>query len=320
LTLRTIPIQVTVASSTAADNIERVINTVKLYRGADLIDSVSGDAGYQFTSGSESTSTSGTACADTNDATNDKCTFYFSNLANPGNMITAGSEAEFRVVVDLKAQSNYAEGTTIQAALVNADVISSDDFSVQDANGDQLTDANSSIRVGSAVGEVMTLRVNGVQVTMGATTYTEVTDSGNVTQVTYTIPLTVTAFGNTLYMGQTADYETDPSTMDNQAAVSFELQSSTAPTTGLESGSVTSTFSCNATLEGGTGYRLDSGVAKSCTLQVILTTPPGGTPGSYRVAVEAAQTYTDAALTAGEAIQLLLPVQNYQTGYRYIAS
>ncbi len=148
-------------------------------------------------------------------------------------------------------------------------------------------------------------------------TYESISDSGSTTQVTYTIPLRVTAFGDTLYLGLSADYEADD--IDDGLAFAFELQDSSAPTTGLEDGTVSSTLSCNASVQGGTAYRLDEGVTKNCTLQVIHTTP-GTNDSSYRVAVTQVQVYTDAALTTGEMIQTLDPIQDFQTGYRFISS
>ncbi len=209
LTIRKVPVQITISSGTAGDDLEDVVNTVKLMQGGNVVDTVDGSSGYQFTAGSESTSTSGTACTTGGSAADDLCTFYFSNLSAPYNAVASGATAEYSVVVDLKSQANYDAGTTITASFPNVDVLSSDDYSVQDMNGDQLTDASSSVRVGSAVGETMTLRVNGVNTVMGTPSYSQTTDTnGLVTSVTYTIPVTVTSFGNTLYIGQSAQLAT----------------------------------------------------------------------------------------------------------------
>jgi peptidoglycan hydrolase-like protein with peptidoglycan-binding domain len=311
LTVKKIPVQVTISSTTGADNVEAILNSIKLMQGANVVDTVSGDAGYVFTAGSESTSTSGTACDST--AGHDTCTFYFSNLSAPYNTISAGSTAEYSVVAELKAQSNYAAGSTISASLPNVDVLSSDDFSIQDMNGDQLTDASSTIRVGSAVGETMTLRVNGVNVVMGTTSATRTTNtSGDVTSVTYTIPVAVTAFGNTLYVGQSAQLATTAT-----ASNAFSLVAETAAAPNTESTSATTSItlsSSDATIETN-GFRLDSGTTKHFTITVTMTAATDNT--SIRFRLDQIRTFTEGALVNATNADLL-PVTNYRTGYEYI--
>lgn len=196
------------------------------------------------------------------------------------------------------------------------DVTGTDQTDVEDSNGDVVVAGD---RTGSAVGEAQMFYSTGVAVDMGSVTYESITDSGNTTQVTYNIPLTVTAFGDTRYVGLSAEYEADAGAVNDDLALAFELQDSTAPSTGLENGTVSSTFTCSATVEGGTAYRLDEGDAVSCTLQVIHTTP-GTASRSYRVQVNEFQTYTDAALNTAELIQTLTPIEDFQTGYKFITS
>jgi hypothetical protein len=297
-----------------------MINTVKLYNGTTLIDSVDGSAALLLTGGT-TINTSGTACASLS------CGYLFTNLSNPGNVINSGTTSEFSVVVDLKqVTGNYVEGNTLTASLANADALLTTNLSVLDSNGDQLT-AGSTYRIGSAIGNVMTTRVNGVNVVQGTPTITQVTDNaGIITAVTYNIPLTVTAFGQTLYTGQAAELAAAASgTGASAKAFSFALQEAAAPATDLVAAptatAVTSTLSSSdATIEG-SGFRLDSGTAKHFTMQVIVSCTAascaGATTGNYRVHSVTVRTATDSALTA-PTNQTLLPNQSYQTGFNKI--
>ena len=330
LTLRKIPIQITLAPQVIADDVVNVINTVKLMRGANVIDTLDGSSGTRFTSGSASTPT-GTACGDGNGTPDDFCSFQFINLSSPDNTIALGDTAEFSVVVDLKAQSNYTVGATLTAALANADVLLAANLSVQDTNGDQLA-ANSTVRVGSAVGNVMTLRVNGLQATMGTAAVVTTVRGGNtnptdVIRATYTIPVTLSSFGQTLYVGQTGVYAAAAALTGISAnTVSFGIQKASAPTATTNAGNLdtnvavtASAFTCNGPIEGTVGaYRLDSNATVSCTLTVTLNNTTGNaalaTEG-YRVQLNDVRFFTANDLTTGAANQTLVPTNSYQTGY-----
>ena len=334
LTLRKIPVQITVSSGTAADDVTNVINTLKLMSGGNVIDTVDGSAGYQFTAGNAS-DFSGTACTDSASANDDTCAFAFSNLSNPYNMIASGATAEFSVVADFKAQSNYGTGTTVTAALANADALLTANFSVNDANGDQLT-AGATYRVGGAVGNVMTLRVNGLQVAVGNATISKTVRGGNtaysgdIIRATYSIPVTLQSFGQTLYVGQGAIYAAAATgTTTTAKALGFGIEKASAPTTTVNSGALDTnvsvasslpTFTCSAPTEGTyDAYRIDSGATPvNCTLTVTLTNTGAGATAateSYRVQLNDVRFFTSNDLTAGAANQSLLPTSSYQTDY-----
>ncbi len=302
---------------TGAADVRNVINTVKLYRDGNLVDSLDGSTVCEIAG----TSVDLDDC--TSIATPTAVGYVFSNLSDPYNKIASGITATYSVVVDLKGTDsgdNYVEGTVLSASFTNGDVVSATDlaFSVQDMNGDQLT-RTSTYRVGSAVGNVMTLQVNGVQVTMGAATVTTVTDNGDTTQVTWSIPLTATAFGNTLYVGQAAllaDVATGTTTSAKAFSYSFEDSSSPALHVNSCTSCVTTLSSSDALVEGN-GFRLDSGAARHFTLSVTMITPTTAT-ASYRVVVNQIRSFTESTLTSGAANQDLVPEQSYQTGYTYI--
>jgi peptidoglycan hydrolase-like protein with peptidoglycan-binding domain len=309
MTVRKIPVQI---SSTTA-NVSSIINTLKLYRGANLVDSVDGGSDYEVTGGAIDID-------DTTIATGTTVGYLFGNMSDPYNKIAAGETVEFSVVADIKqVTGNYSEGDTLTASVDSDDVISTTDlaFSINDVNGDQLT-RTSAYRVGSAVGQIQTLRVNGVNTVMGATSTSKTTDTnGNVTSVTYTIPVAVTAFGQTLYMGQTAQVATSM-TSTNAFAVVFE--NSSAPTTSVVTSMTNSITlsSVDADIESN-GFRLDSGTTKNFVIKVTLT-DPAVYNSSYRVRVAQIQTWTNGALTTGNSISNLLPQVDYRTGYELINS
>ncbi len=311
LTLRKIPIQIV-----GTQNVSAIVNTIKLYRDGNLVDSLDGSNGFVVNTALNTPVAGFPAGAITSTATTGATTtgYVFSNLSDPYNKITTGTSAEFSVVVDLKgtnANAQYNAGDTLVASLTNADVQLASNFSVQDSNGDQLA-SNTSVRVGSAVGSVMTLLVNGVNIVMGSPSITTVTDAGLVKQVTYNIPVSVTAIGNTSYFGQTVQKS---ATATGTNAFAFVFQDSAAPTSDLTTGTSSSTFSCNASLESG-AYRLDSGSTKTCTIQVTLTNGPTANH-SFRVALKQVQTFAEAGLLTSS-VQTLLPVESYQTGYQII--
>ena len=321
LTLRKVPIQV---SSTTAP-VGSIINTIYLYQGTNLVDSMSGSQFCDMTGNTIDT----TDCTTGLTATT-LVGYLFDNLASPYNVITAGSTVEYTVTADLKQVStNYAEGDTLTASFTNADALNTSltDFSVLDTNGDQLT-TGSTYRIGSAVGNIQTLRINGVNVVMGTPTYVSTsrggtgTGSADTVDVVYTIPLTVTSFGQTLYAGQTA---AAAATAGGTEAVDYGFNLSTAPST-LTSYSApathitvgASTLSSSDALIEGSGYRLDAGTPKHFTLTVELNSI-GATAGAAkvnaRVALNTFQTWTDSGLSVGAAVQTLLPAQSYKTGY-----
>jgi hypothetical protein len=306
LKLRKVPVQIT--STTAG--VASIINTVKLFAGSTLLDSVDGGSDYELASGAIDID-------DTTIATTTSVGYLFANIGDY--TIPAGSTVEFSVVADLKKadDTNYSAGDTLTASFANLDVVSGTDlaFSVNDVNGDQLT-RTSTYRVGSAIGEIQTLRVNGVNVVMGTTSISKTEDqNGNITSVTYTIPVAVTAFGDTLYMGQTAQVNTSMTSTNAFAAV---FENASAPTTGVSSSmtnSVTLSTS-NASIETN-GYRLDSGATRNFTVTVNLT-DPAVYNASYRVRLDKIQTWTNAAITAGSSLNSLLPQVNYRTGFQNI--
>lgn len=216
-------------------------------------------------------------------------------------------------VADIESGS-FDEGTNLSASLTSTLVAttgsSAGALDVEDSNGDQLVTGD---RSGSAVGNTITFRSTGVNTVMGTPTYERTTDTnGLVTSVTYTIPVAVTSFGNTLYMGQSAQLAT-AATASN--AFALVLETAAAPNTESVSAATSITLSTtDATVESN-GYRLDDGVTKHFSVKVTMTAATDNT--SIRFRLDTIRTSTTAALVSSTNSDLL-PVTDYRTDFQYI--
>ncbi len=309
LTLRKVPIQV-VAS---ADGVGKIISTLKLYKDGTVVDSVDATSGeYTVTSGAITSTNAASATATT-------AGYFFSNISSPYNVIKAGTTAEFVIKADVKSQSsNYTAGDTLTASFTNADAITTN-FSVLDGSGNQLT-TGSTYRVGSAVGNVQTLLINGVNVVMGTATMSQPTYSGSgatkTASASWTIPVTVTAFGQTLYVGQTVQLAST-ATASNAFAVTF-FDGATPTTADTTSSATLSMTTSDATLESN-GYRLDSGTAKHFTLTVLMTAPATA-DHQYGAWIQQIRTFTSSDIGTGAANQSLVPATSFKTGIQQVHS
>ncbi len=231
--------------------------------------------------------------------------------------VSAESTVTGTIYADLNdIDTGFAEGDTLTAAITSSLVTttgsSAGALDIEDSNGDQVATGD---RSGSATGNVLTFRSTGVNAVMGTPSYSRTTDTnGKITSVTYTVPVAVTAFGNTLYMGQSAQFATT-ATASNAFAITFE--NAAAPTTALTSSSTQSITlsSSNATIETN-GFRLDDGTTKNFTITVNLT-DPNAYDASFRVRLAQARTFTEAWLSTGTN-STLLPQTDYRTGFELI--
>jgi hypothetical protein len=171
---------------TQTATVASMINTIKIYKDGQFVDSLDGGAG---TAVSGTIQSSG-ACTTT-------CGFEFSNLSDPYNKIAADTTSTYTVVVDLKGLTggNYLSGNILTASFVNGDIQLPANFSIQDVNGDQLV-SGSTVRVGSAIGNTQTLLTTGALVTYVSSSYTAY-DPGGPTDGTVSLTFTVKAFGDT---------------------------------------------------------------------------------------------------------------------------
>lgn len=166
-----------------------------------------------------------------------------------------------------------------------------------------------------------TIAPSDLRVVMGQATIASNTNmAGQVTSATYNIPLTVTSYGGTKYIGQTAQFA---ATTTGTNAFSYALNASTAPATDIvaqpNGTTITSALSSSDASIEGQGFRLDDSATKHFTLTVMIQSNPAiGIPANYRVHVNDIRTFTNDMLTNGSIIQALLPYSSYQTAYAHI--
>jgi hypothetical protein len=165
-------------------------------------------------------------------------------------------------------------------------------------------------------------RIADLKVVMGTPSYNRTTNAnGQVTSVTYTIPLTVTPTGSDLYLRQAA---TLGETVVTSSAFAFVFQNSINPTVSdrISSGSWTVSSSDAPEVTSTTpilsGFRVDDGSTKHFTLTVTLTSPSMAN-SSYRIALKQFQAFTTLNMFTQDSIKtLLIPAESYRTDYQFI--
>lgn len=207
--------------------------------------------------------------------------------------------------------SDFDDGDQIKADYTTTNVTNS---TIELDNGNQDTVSN---RSGSVAGEQQTLRSTGASVVMGnaTTSYTGPAYSGDVSnKAIFNIPLTVTAFENTLYTGQSLQAAA-AGAITGTNALSFTVNDSATPTTQdttTATGGITTTISSSATVSG-SAWILPAGQSRTFNVQVIIT---GATAAkNYRVQMNDLKFFTDAALSTGATIQNLVPMASFQSPF-----
>ncbi|MEK7564201.1 MAG: hypothetical protein AAB510_01355, partial [Patescibacteria group bacterium] len=240
--------------------------------------------------------------------------------------IDAGDTISFTVSADMNdiedsgaATTDFDAGDQLTISLTTTNRAS---IVAENEQGDQLTDSTE--MTGSATGNAMTFRTEGVNVVMGTPTYEAVTHStsGDTLTVKYTIPVTVTAFGNTLYMGQQAQFAAT-ATASNSFALVFE--NSSTPTTADVTSSAVVALSTSDALVSSNGYILDEDDAKHFTLEVTQTVPGllgAVSAGNYRVRLDELRVFTGAGLESSATASNidLLPTSSFRTAFKYLTS
>lgn len=206
-------------------------------------------------------------------------------------------------------QSGFNEGDWLMAFIPHDALLATP---VIDINRDLLPDSS---KIGAAFAEMVIFRTKGVTVKMSDATFEKTTSTdGSVTSVTYTIPVAVTSFGSTLYIGQSAQLSSFVSGT-NAFAVTFRNRADSLVDDILSSGVVTIT-SVDAPTEG-QGFRLDDGATKHFVIKATLITPHA-LNSNYCVQLKEIQVFANANLTNGAIVSNLLPENNFRTGYQFI--
>lgn len=215
---------------TSDNNLNDVVQTVKLMKGSTVLKSKT-----------LSTGTYGTVTFD-----------------NVNQTISKDSTASYSIVVDLKGDTAYPDGTT----LIASTTVSGWDAS--DSNGDTVTPS------AVALGNTQTLTATGISVAKGnITTSTTVglTTKGDTTQ--YSIPFTVTAGDNDVFVGATT-----------ATGVTYATTtSSTASSTGTATTNLTASLPGTVSGDVAGAFKVPAGTSRTFTLNVSFTATATGYTG-----------------------------------------
>ncbi len=245
INLRRLPVTLSVAGSASIPS--NIVNTVRLYDAS----------GNQLDSQPVVVTTVGGA---------QTITFQNLNVNIPVNSTS---------VFTVKADFNTVNGTTFPAGESAAVSVSSSNvgnIQAYDSGNNQLTNASTVTLTGSTQGNNVSMYVNGINVTSNGTPSVNVAQPGGTQShslVTYTIPFSVTAFGNVAYLPSVAAAATSASAAN---AIQFCVDATTACAaagTGVIQYSGNDTFLANNA--GGT-YQLPIGQTKNFNL--IITYAP----------------------------------------------
>jgi hypothetical protein len=230
-------------------------------------------------------------------------TFGLNTKLNYG--ISSNQTVKFEVKADINdiensgvASSDFDNGDKAKVSVDSATMI------VELDNASQDTVSNKS---GSVTGNDMTFMSTGVQVTMGTMTSSATANNlGEILSRTITLPVTVKALDETVYLDDVAENAATPSGTQSFA---FTFEDSTGATKVIANSVV---LQSNASTEGN-GYRLDAGTEKTFTFTIIANGTTGHAQKLYRIQLNDVKTYSDAALTAGATVQDLTPVSSFET-------
>lgn len=256
-----IPVTVTVTNSgSGSTNAGSLINTLRLYNAS----------GVQLDSETVPASAAPTV------------TFQNLNLSIP-----SGSTQVFTI----KGDVNSIDGTVVIAgATARVDVSSTNVGNIQayDSNNNVLNNTTSNILLGSTTGSTVTFYVNGIQVTNSASTGSNYGGSATAsapggtqshTTLGFTIPFSVTAFGQNAYVPSTA---TAASSASAAHTIQFCLDTPTGTCQAVGTGVISYNGSDNLTVDGSGNYLIPVGQTKNFTLQVTYTATAAG---SYRASL-----------------------------------
>lgn len=222
---------------TSDDNLSDVVNTVYLMKGSTVIKSKT-----------LSTGTSG-----------------FVTFTTVNQTLAKDATDNYTLVVDLKGDSLYADGTTLIASTTITG------WDVVDANGASVSPS------AAAVGNTQTLTGTGISVAKGTPSFVTtvgLTTAGDSTQ--YTLPFTVTAGDNDVFIGSVVTRATTPSA--SAGGVNF---ATTTSSTEAVTGTATTNFSAANVVTGDVAgaFKVLAGTSRTFTLNVSFTATSTGYTG-----------------------------------------
>ncbi|NNM83852.1 hypothetical protein HKL94_01365 [Candidatus Parcubacteria bacterium] len=193
-------------------------------------------------------------------------TYGVVTFSNVNQTIPEGSTQNYTITADLKPDVAYADGTTLVASSTTSG------WDVSDANGSSITPSS------AVVGYTQTLTATGMSAAVGTPTATTATCSisGCYDSATLTIPFTVTAGDNTLYIGGVA------ANSATSIAGDVTYGTTTTSTSGATS-QPTAALSASGSINGdvaGSYYVVNAGTSRTFTLTMLYsaasTTPSSG--------------------------------------------
>lgn len=225
--------------------------------------------------------------------------------------LDAGETYEFEVRVDFqKATGSFASGTTIDVDVSNGDISSTSKWVIEDENGDTVAAGN---RSGSGSADAHTLVTEGVQIKLGTTSATQVTDA-NSTAANYgkfVMEVQVTSIGDDIYVLETAASSSVALTSSGLQYI-FETSAGQAVTASTTSG--TFTHKSGGTVDG-SSIRINAG--QTATFEFVGTFDPT-TGGQHRARVIGMGFGTTNSGTGSS--QTASPASDYRTGYTFISN
>ncbi len=211
--------EIPVTLAVSAGGVANTFNRVSLYQGSTLLDSKSVGA------------TGSTTVFDDLDLTIDA-----------DDTVTLTVKADFNDI-----GTGFAAGQTASTSISSTNA---DNIDAEDEAGDSLTSSDIS---GSASGNTMTFRTNGIEVDLTSITESNNSDA-NPDIGTYTFKFKVTAFGNDVFLSAT-------STSGETNAIVYTLTGAT-----VSSSTLTSTAD-----ESGSAFEVNEGDTEDFTLTVVAT-------------------------------------------------
>ena len=195
--------------------------------------------------------------------------------------INEGDEVTFTVSADINdLDSNFEAGDTIKAELLAYTV---DDIDADDEQGDAISNADAT---GTALGEEVSFYETGIMVTDFSSDVTNYVDDGSDDDTgEFTMSFKVTAFGGTVYVGDTASATTATSIPDSvvvSGAIRYRLTDSGTATADDQATDVNFSEADGADDSANGNIALEEGESAVITLTVTQTNDSIEDDGIYR--------------------------------------
>jgi hypothetical protein len=235
---------------TSDNNLNDVISTVKLMHGSTVLSSKTVGTG---------------TCGAT------QC-YQVVTFDNVNQTISKDSTESYSIVADFKGDASYADNTTVIASTTTSG------WDVSDTNGATVTPS------AAAVGNTMTVTATGLSIALGTITTDPtvgLSGAGDTTQ--YTIPFTITAGDNDIYIG-TAKTKLPLVTTSPSASAGGLNYATTSGSTFGATGEPTAAFTASNVITGDTtgAFKVGANTSRTFTFTAALTaTTTGATTSGF---------------------------------------